>query len=338
MRLRFDAIKCANLNALLFSNLTMQNLDSLRIFVRVAEMASFTRAAQSLGIQKGRASTTVRTLEAELGARLLHRSTRTVQLTEDGHAFYRRAQDLLADAEALQSMFTAQHDVPLRGRLRVDLPTELARSMLVPALPAFLDAHPEVVLELSSTDRRVDLIQEGIDCVLRIGGLVDDSLVARRLGSLRMVNAASPGYLARHGTPRTLRDLSTQPHRMVFYTTSFGQRSALWEYVSRGRPATLALPCALSVNSVQTYYAAGVAGIGLIQASRSRLEPFLDSGELVEVLPNYRPASLPVWLVVAHRRNLSRRVRAFMAWLEQVLTPYLDGDEGEAKGGGVGGA
>lgn len=191
MRPRLDAIKCANLNALLFSNITMQNLDALRIFVRVAEMASFTRAAESLGIQKGRASNTVRALEAEIGARLLHRSTRTVQLTEDGHAFYQRAQDLLADAEALQSMFTSEHDVPLRGRLRVDLPSEIARSVLVPALPGFIAMHPELALEVSSTDRRVDLIQEGIDCVLRIGGIVDESLVARRLGSLRMVNAAS---------------------------------------------------------------------------------------------------------------------------------------------------
>ncbi|WP_414448299.1 LysR family transcriptional regulator [Burkholderia sp. 22PA0099] len=305
----------------------MPNLDSLRIFVRVAEMASFTRAAESLGIQKGRASNTVRALEAELGARLLHRSTRTVHLTEDGQVFYQRAQDLLADADALQTMFTVRHDTPLRGRLRVDLPTELARTMVVPALPAFIEAHPEVVLELSSTDRRVDLILEGIDCVLRIGGLVDDTLVARRLGSLRMINAASPGYLRRFGTPRSLHELSERGHRMVFYTSTFGHRSALWEYVERGRPATLALPCALSVNSVQTYYAAGVAGIGLIQASRSRLGPFLASGELVEVLPDFRPAPLPVWLVVAHRHNLSRRVRVFMEWLEQVLTPYLDGED-----------
>ncbi|WP_175712727.1 LysR substrate-binding domain-containing protein, partial [Burkholderia ambifaria] len=150
---------------------------------------------------KGRASNTVRALEAEIGARLLHRSTRTVQLTEDGHAFYQRAQDLLADAEALQSMFTSEHDVPLRGRLRVDLPSEIARSVLVPALRGFIAMHPELALEVSSTDRRVDLIQEGIDCVLRIGGIVDESLVARRLGSLRMVNAASPEYLARHGVP-----------------------------------------------------------------------------------------------------------------------------------------
>lgn len=327
MRPRLDAIKCANLNALLFSNITMQNLDALRIFVRVAEMASFTRAAESLGIQKGRASNTVRALEAEIGARLLHRSTRTVQLTEDGHAFYQRAQDLLADAEALQSLFTSEHDVPLRGRLRVDLPSEIARSVLVPALPGFIAMHPELALEVSSTDRRVDLIQEGIDCVLRIGGIVDESLVARRLGSLRMVNAASPEYLARHGVPRNLRELATQGHRLVNYTMSFANRPTVWDYVERGRPATLALPCALSVNSVQTYHAAGLAGIGLIQASRWRLLSYLESGELVEVLPEYRPASLPVWFVVAHRRNLSRRVRAFMDWIEALLKPHFDGEE-----------
>ena len=168
------------------------------IFITVAEMGSFTRAADSLGIQKGRASTAVRKLEEDVGVRLLHRTTRSVQLTEDGRAFHARARDLLAEVDELHSMF-ADHRVALRGRLRVDLPSEVARTTIVPALPDFMAIHPELELEVSSTDRQVDLVQEGFDCVLRLGPIGDETLVARPLGLLRMVNAASPVYLARYG-------------------------------------------------------------------------------------------------------------------------------------------
>lgn len=301
----------------------MQNLDALLIFSRVAEMTSFTRAAESLGIQKGRVSTVIRALEQDLGVALLHRTTRTVQLTEDGRAFYSRARDLLAQVQELQSMF-AGNEAPLRGRLRVDMPTELARSVVVPALPQWMAVHPELELELSSTDRRVDLVQEGFDCVLRLGPIVDETLVARSLGKLRMVNAASPSYLARYGTPCTLDDLRRQGHRMIHYMTALGAKPAGWEYPDGDGYSTLALPGAMQVNSVQTYHAAGLAGIGLIQAGYSALAQYIERGALVEVLPGLRPAPLAASLVVAHRRNLSPRVRAFMSWIEKVLEPYFD--------------
>ena len=301
----------------------MKNLEALAIFVRIAEMGSFTHAAESLGIQKGRASNVVRELEAQLGVRLLHRSTRTVQLTEDGRSFHARARALLADAEDLGAMFAGSEEAPA-GRLRIDLPTEFARATVLPALPAFMDRYPEIELELSSTDRRVDLIQEGMDCVLRVGAIVDETLVARRLGAVRMVNAASPAYLARHGVPRTLEDLLAQGHRMVHYTPALGSRPSGWEYPAGQAHAVLALPGSLSVNNVQTYHGAGLAGLGLIQAGLWSLKPYLLSGELVEVLPDLRPKSLPVSIVVAHRHNLSRRVRLFVEWLEHILMPYLD--------------
>ncbi|WP_122672022.1 LysR family transcriptional regulator [Pseudomonas viridiflava] len=301
----------------------MHDLESLAIFVRIAEMASFTHAAQSLGIQKGRASNVVRRLEISMGTRLLHRSTRAVQLTEDGRAFYVRAQALLADAEELGSMF-AGSEAPLRGRLRVDLPTELARTTLMQALPSFMSRHAEVQLEISSTDRRIDLVLEGMDCAVRVGDIVDETLVARRLGVLRMVNVASPAYLQRHGVPRTLDDLVTQGHRMIHYTPTLGGRPFGWEYPKDDGYATLELAGALSVNSVQTYHAAGLAGIGLIQAGLSSLSGHLAKGELIEVLADLRPEPLPVSVVVAHRQNMSRRVRGFVEWLEEVLEPYLD--------------
>jgi DNA-binding transcriptional LysR family regulator len=293
----------------------MQNLEPILIFIRVAETGSFTRAADDLGIQKGRASTAIRRLEEELGVRLLHRTTRSVQLTEDGRVFHARARDVLAAVDDLQSMFAGDR-VALLGRLRVDLPTELARTTIIPALPAFMAAHPVLELEVSSTDRQVDLVQEGFDCVLRIGPVGDETLIARPLGLLRMVNAASPAYLERHGVP----------HQTVHYSRTLGGKPYGWEYpvAGTGDYATLPLPGALHVNSVQTYEAAGLAGLGLIQAALSGIGQHLQSGALVEILPHLRPEPLEVALVVAHRDNLSRRVRAFIGWIGEVLIPYLE--------------
>jgi DNA-binding transcriptional LysR family regulator len=301
----------------------MQHLEPLLIFITVAEMGSFTLAADSLGIQKGRASTAVRKLEEQIGARLLHRTTRRVQLTEDGRVFHARARDLLADVDDLHSMF-ASDGVALRGRLRVDLPSELARTTIVPALPTFMAAYPELELEVSSTDRRVDLVQEGFDCVLRLGPIGDETLIARPLGKLRIVNAASPGYLARYGVPRSLGDLQRQGHRTIHFETTLGARPLGWEYPDGESYATFQLPGALHVNSVQSYEAAALAGLGLIQAPVLGIGRYLASGALIEILPDFRRRPLTVSWVVAHRRNLSRRVRAFMAWIEGVLAPHLE--------------
>ena len=301
----------------------MKNLDALMVFARVAEMTSFTRAAESLGMQKGRVSAVIRELEVEVGATLLHRTTRSVQLTEDGRAFYSRARDLLAEAEELQSMF-ADKGAPLRGRLRVDMPTVLAQSVVIPALPQLMAAHPALEIELSSTDRRVDLVQEGFDCVIRLGPVADETLIARPIGKLRMINAACPDYLARFGTPRTLEELISQKHRMVHYVRNFGAKPDGWEYPSGAGYKTLMLPGMMKVNSVQTYHEAGLAGMGLIQAGYSALAPHLAAGALVEVLPDLRPAPLNAFFVVAHRRNLSQRVRVFMRWTEALLKPYFN--------------
>ncbi|WP_436877397.1 LysR family transcriptional regulator [Siccibacter turicensis] len=301
----------------------MKNLEPLIVFARVAEMKSFTQAAESLGIQKGRASIVVRELEHEVGATLLHRTTRTVQLTEDGRMFYSRARDLLAEADELKLMFSSG-GMSLRGRLRVDMPAVLAQSVVIPALPQLLNAHPEFELELSSTDRRVDLVQEGVDCVVRLGPIVDETLIARPLGQLRMINAASSDYLKRFGVPRTIDDLLHQGHRMVHYIRNFGAKPDGWEYPSGDGYRSLMLPGTMTVNSVPAYHEAGLAGLGLIQGGYLALLPYIKRGTLVEVLPDLRPRPLDAFFVVAHRRNLSQRVRAFMTWTEGVLKPYFD--------------
>jgi DNA-binding transcriptional LysR family regulator len=296
------------------------DFEALRIFVTVADLASFTRAAERLGVAKARVSTAVQQLEAGVGTRLLQRTTRTVRLTSDGEQFLDRARALLADAERLHGLFRAAGGA-LRGRLRVDLPTILARDVVVPRLPEFLAAHPQLELALSTTDRLVDVVQEGFDCVLRVGGLADSTLVARSLGALPMINAASPAYLARHGTPRTLAELDL--HRVVHYSAALTERGAGWEYREGGAVRLRPMRSALVVNGTDAYQAACLAGLGLIQAPAPSLRPLIASGRLVEVLPEHTAAPLPVSLLYPDRRQLAPRVQALMGWLTQVLAPFV---------------
>lgn len=302
--------------------MSTNRLEAMQIFVRVAELASFTRAAESLSIPKPAASVAVQHLETMLGTRLLHRTTRKVQLTQDGQAFYERCQDLLADMDELQTMFR-QSPQALRGRLRVDVPVGVARRIVIPALPSLLEAHPELEIELSSTDRRVDPVREGFDCVLRVGNLTDSSLVARPLGQVSQVNCASPGYIARHGMPKTLEDLDH--HRIVHYAQTLGTKSPGWEYVVDGRPAFRAMKGAITVSSAESYDAACRAGLGMIQAPvYAGLSSAIADGTLVEVLPDFRPLPMPVSFVYPNRRNLPVRVQVFMTWMGELMRPYLE--------------
>ncbi|KMN31321.1 transcriptional regulator [Chromobacterium sp. LK1] len=298
----------------------MNKLEAMQIFVRVAELSSFTQAADSLGLPKASISVAVKQTEAWLGARLLHRTTRKVQMTQDGQAFYERCKDVLADMDELQSMFQRGEEA-LGGRLRVDMPSGVARYQVLPRLDEFLQRHPRLELELSSTDRKVDIVREGFDCVLRVGGLNDSSLVARPLGRFRQLNCASPAYLARYGAPASLDDLAR--HRLVHYVSTLGARPAGWECHDDGGSRWLSMTGSVIVNNADAYQAACLAGLGLIQAPESGVRHLLDSGELVEVLPQHRAAPMPVTLLYAHRRNLPRRAQAFMDWLAEVLAPHL---------------
>lgn len=297
------------------------SLETLHAFVRVAELASFTQAAHSLGLPKASVSTAVQRLEAALGTRLFHRTTRRVQLTQDGQVCYERCKDLLADMEDLQGLFQPAGE-GLRGRLRVDMPMRVARDVVVPRLPEFLAPHPDLSVELSSTDRRVDVVAEGFDCVLRIGALGDSSLVARPLGWMAMMNCASPAYLARFGTPHALADLAH--HRLVHYVGTLGQRSSGFEWVdAQGQLHYEPMAGALTVSDSESYTAACLAGLGIIQVPRHGGEPELASGRLVEVLPQHRAAAMPVHLLVPHSRQLPRRVQVFMQWLGTLMAPRL---------------
>jgi DNA-binding transcriptional LysR family regulator len=202
------------------------------------------------------------------------------------------------------------------------MPAAIARTQIIPRLPEFLKDHPHLEVELSSTDRRVDLVREGFDCVLRVGTLDDSGLVARPLGYLHQVNCASPAYLAAYGTPRSLEALAA--HRLVHYVGTLGARSPGWEYEEAGTLRRLPMAGTVTVNNSEAYTAACLAGLGLIQAPRLGMRPLIAQGLLVEVLPEARAPAMPVSLLYAHRRNLPRRVQAFMNWAAGVLQPELD--------------
>lgn len=298
----------------------MDALNAMRIYTRVAELGSFTAAADSLGILKATVSNAVQQLENMLGARLLHRTTRKVQMTQDGLAYYERCRDLLSDFEELHSLFSAKDHARLRGRLRVDLPLALARNCVIPRLPELLERHPQLEIELSSTDRRVDIVREGFDCVVRVGGIGDQSLIAVPLGAVEQVNLASRGYLRRYGTPKNLDDLAR--HRLIHYAQTLGARPLGFEYVStQGNIQYVPMSGGVTVNNSDAYREACRAGLGIIQAPRVGSEP--DDATLVEILPAHRPPPLPITLLYANRRHLPVRVRVFIEWMRQIVAEPL---------------
>lgn len=298
----------------------MNKLELLRTFVRVSELSSFTLAGESLGLPRSTVSEQIRALENLLGTRLLNRTTRRVQATQDGLHLYERSKDLLSRMDEIEGLFH-NDAATLNGRLRIDLPTLMARRIVLPNLPQFMERHPGVGLEISCTDRQVDLLREGFDCVLRIGTLSDLDLIARPLGSLAQINCASPRYLQRHGTPRCLADL--HQHQLIHYVKNFGSRSPGFEYLQAGALQVQPMAGAITVNSTEAYESACLAGLGLIQAPAAGLQSYLESGELVPVLEAFVAPPMPVSLLYARQAHVPHRLRAFMDWLAALLEPRL---------------
>jgi DNA-binding transcriptional LysR family regulator len=292
----------------------MDRFQEMQIFVRVMERRSFTQAAEDLLLPRATVTNAMKRLEARLGARLLERTTRQVNATPDGEAYYQRCVHLLADLDEADGAF--RNTAP-QGLLRVNLQGTLARYFVIPALPAFLQRYPKIELHIGEGDRLTDLVREGIDCVLRAGNLQDSSMVARRVAQLEQVTCASPGYLARHGTPRTLADL--ERHRAVNYVSSVTGKPYPLEFMTEGGMKLMTLPASVSVTGVEVYAAAAVSGLGLVQVPRYRIVEQLRAGMLTIVLPDMPPPPLPVSVLYPQNRQLSPRVRVFADWLREVF-------------------
>ena len=300
----------------------MDRLDQYRVFVRVAEMGSFIKAAHALEIPRASVSAAVLQLETSVGVRLLHRTTRRVQLTADGAQLLERVRQLLVEVEEIDQLFHAgQRQVS--GRLNVDMPSRIARRLVAPALPGLLRRYPRLQVALGSTDRVIDLVHEGVDCAVRVGVLQDSSLVVRPLGNLALVNCVSSAYRAEHGVPTSPADLS-QGHWVVGYASTSTGRELPWEYVANGEEQLMSVPSRVIVNNAESYIACCLAGLGLMQIPRFDVQHLLDSGELIEVMPEFRAAPMPVSLVYPHRRQRSRRLGVFSEWFEALMRPHLE--------------
>lgn len=294
----------------------MDRVETMQVFVRVAETGSFTKAADGLGLPRATVSAAIQQLEASLGTRLLQRTTRRVHLTQDGSALLERCHQLLSDFEEISGLFR-QTPAQASGKLKVDVPSRLARLVIAPLLPEFFKLYPDIELELRSTDRPINLVQEGVDCVLRVGQLENSSLVARPLGQFELSNCASPAYLQLHGTPRMPSELAQ--HWAVNYLSAASGRSAPWEYIEGGLLNTVEMRSRVTVNNAETYIACCLAGLGLIQIPAYDVRSHIDAGELLEVMPQARAGAMPVYALYPHRRHLSRRVQVFIDWAERLL-------------------
>jgi len=302
----------------------MDRFQAMQVFVRVVDANSFSLAADSLGIPRATATTAVQNLERLLKVRLLNRTTRRISLTPDGSAYYEHCVRILADLEEAEAAFHDGVRRP-RGRLRIDAPASIARAILIPALCDFHVRYPDIELAIGMGDRPVDMVQEAVDCVIRVGELRDSSMVAKRIGTFESVTCAAPSYLERYGEPASIEDLTN--HRAVHYFSTRTGQVIDWSFMNDGVATDVKVKGVISVNDSEAYVTCGVQGFGLIQPARYMVMPLLESGALREVLPHLTPAPMPISVVYLRNRHLSSKVRVFVDWITELFQgcPLLSG-------------
>lgn len=314
----------------------MDKFRAMLVFTRVVESKSFAAAADSLYMTRSSVTTVIQDLEAYLKVRLLNRTTRRISVTHDGAAYYERCTRILAEVEDSESSFSTPASP--RGKLKVDMPGSLGRLVFVPALHEFHDRFPDINLMLGVGDKAIDLVQEGVDCAIRMGPLEDSSLIARRIGMTEFVTVASPDYLQRNGTPRSIADLDA--HTVVNYFSGRNGRIVNLDFVIDGKPVELRMRSRLAANDGDAYLQCGLNGLGLIQVPFFLAYRHIESGALVEVLDQCRPVPFPISVVYPQNRHLSPQVRVFVEWATTTLErchllrrndPFAPRLAGEAK-------
>jgi DNA-binding transcriptional LysR family regulator len=294
----------------------MDQLDSMRLFVRIVARGSFTLAASDIGVPRATATNAIKALERRLGVSLLQRTTRHVSPTLDGEAYHQRCRSLLNDLDAMEDEFVTSEP---KGHLRIDVHGNMFRRVLLPHFPDFMARYPGLTVHIGDGDRLVDLVRENVDCVVRAGESADSGMIARRLTMMEEVTVASPAYLEKYGMPKTLEDLVTQQHKMIGFVSSRTRNTLPLEFTEGGEIRNVLLPSPITVTSSDTSSALAKAGFGLAQAPRVGYARDLASGALIEVLPNNRPTPTPVSVLYPSQRNVSRRLRVFINWLVEVF-------------------
>lgn len=292
----------------------MDRLDAMRAFTRIVERRSFTLAAEDLGLPRSTLTDVVKALETRLGVRLLNRTTRTVSPTLDGEAYHNRCLGILAEVEDAEGAFTGA--VP-RGLLRVDLQGTLARRFLLPELPAFRARYPEIQIHIGEGDRLVDLVREGVDCVVRAGEPRDSGLVGRRVALLEEGTWASPAYLLHHGVPEHPDALDG--HKMVGIQNTARHGLFPLEFQMETGVKEVVLPCDVSVTGAESFVLLARLGFGMIQTPRYHVADALAAGDLVPVLTAWPPTPTPISVLYPENRQLSPRVRVFIDWVAATL-------------------
>jgi len=290
----------------------MDQLLAIRIFARVVEAGSFTRAADSLQMPKATVTKLVQALETLVGAKLLQRTTRRIAVTPEGKAYYEKTIRVVKELADIDSEFGATHRKP-KGHLRINVGASLAWYVLIPALPDFLAQYPEIQIDLGVSDQHIDLIGSNVDCVIRGGPLSDSSMVARKLGTTSWVTCATPAYLAQHGTPKHPRDLE-EGHVMVSYLSPKTARAVPMIFRRGGERFEPQVVRRVGVNESNAHVASGLASLGLIQTFTAAVRDYIDEGKLVPVLKDWQPPDYPFSLVYPSNRHISNRIRVFIDW------------------------
>lgn len=294
--------------------MSLDRFETMRLFVRIVERRSFTLAASDLNLPRSTATQAIKRLETRLGVRLLQRTTRQVSPTLDGEAYHRRCVTILSDVEDAEAAFV---DARPTGLLRVDMHGILARTFVLPALPDFLALYPGLRMHIGEGDRWVDLVREGVDCVLRVGELGDSTMVARRIAMLEEVTCASPAYVERHGQPSSPDDL--QGHQAIGFLSSATGAMIPLEFMVNGEVRYVTLPSTVTVTGAETNTDLALLGLGIVQVPLYHVAGYLAEGRLMRLLPDYPPTPSPVSVLYPHSRQLSPRVRVFIDWLVSVF-------------------
>lgn len=290
---------------------------AMRAFARVVEAGTFTRASSSLQMPKATLTKLVQTLEAHLRTRLLNRTTRRVTVTPDGAAYYERVIQLLADLDELDGSMALSQKSP-KGRLRIDISGSLATLVVIPALPDFHARYPDIQIDIGVTDRPVNLVAENVDCVVRGGEINDQSLIARRIAELSFVTCAAPSYLQRHGEPQHPKDIE-QGHTIVGYFSAESGRHWPPNFIIDGEPTDINARYITAFNDGSSYVAAGVAGLGIIQAPLFMISQHVDDGSLRPILTDWKTEPMPLHVVYPPNRHLSTKLRTFVDWIAEVF-------------------
>ncbi|MEN4976129.1 LysR family transcriptional regulator [Pantoea eucalypti] len=290
----------------------MDRIQAMQIFIRVAEAGSFVRAAETLSLPSSTVTSTIKNLEKYLQVRLLNRTTRRVSLTPEGLQYLAQCREILALIEHTEASLADSNRRP-RGRLRVDMPGGIAHFIVLPNLKDFYRLYPDIYLMIGVSDRQVDLVQEGVDCVIRTGELTDSTLVARPLGRFRWLTCASPDYLREYGIPETPEALSQ--HRAIHYFFGSGRRTNELRFIRGAEAFSVPVEGDTAVNETGLYIRLCLEGFGLAQLAENVISKNLQQGKLVEVLADWQPPSVPVTMLYPHQRFLSPAVRAFADWV-----------------------